>query len=226
MSLTAGRKRGRPIRLTRGTVVATTDRLLAIEGVAGFSLRGLARELDVSTAAIYHHFPTKNDLFFAVLSARADELERPQLPGDPRERLVAVVVYLVDTLHQLPWVVDILVTGETFGRAAMWILDEFVRAAYELGADDEKSVYIYGVMWRFVLGELISRRAAEERARATAGGHPPQHWTDTATAEMLADYPHVVRLLPQWPRAVAHYDTAAAVRDMLDGLLPDSTEQV
>ncbi|AHH19710.1 putative transcriptional regulator, TetR family [Nocardia nova SH22a] len=225
MSLSPPRKRGRPIRLDRDTVVVTAARLLAADGAAGFSLRGLARELGVSTAAIYHHFPTRNDLFFAVLSARADELERPPLPSDPRERLVTIVVYLVDTLHRLPWVVDILITGETFGRAAMWILDEFVRAAHELGADDEKAIYLYGVMWRFVLGELISRRAAEERARAATEGHPPQHWTDTATPEMLADFPNVVRLLPQWPRAVADYDTATATRDMLNGLLPASGAQ-
>ncbi|MEU6562859.1 TetR/AcrR family transcriptional regulator [Nocardia nova] len=225
MSLSPPRKRGRPIRLDRDTVVVTASRLLATDGAAGFSLRGLARELGVSTAAIYHHFPTRNDLFFAVLSARADELERPPLPGDPRERLVTIVVYLVDILHRLPWVVDILITGETFGRAAMWILDEFVRAANELGADDEKAIYLYGVMWRFVLGELISRRAAEDRARAAAEGHPPQHWTDTATPEMLADFPNVVRLLPQWPGAVAHYDTATATRDMLNGLLPGGGAQ-
>ncbi|MEV5650923.1 TetR/AcrR family transcriptional regulator [Nocardia sp. NPDC052254] len=227
MSLTAGRKRGRPILLDREAVVSTTARLLATAGVAGFSMRGLARELGVSTAAVYHHFPTRSELFFAVLSARADELDRPPLPSDPRERLVAVVVYLIDTLHQLPWVLDILVTGETFGRAAMWILDEFVQAAHELGADDEKAIYVYGVMWRFVLGELMTRRAADERARATvAAGRPPRHWTDTATAEMLADFPNVVRVLPQWSRSIARHDTTTATRDMLDGLLPIGVENI
>ena len=225
MPPSAGRKRGRPIRLDRDTVVNTTDRLLATEGVAGFSMRRLARELGGSTAAIYHHFPTRNELFFAVLSARADQLDRPSLPDDPRERLVTIVVYLVDTLHQLPWVLDILVTGETFGRAALWILDEFVHAANELGADDDEASYAYGVVWRFVLGELMTRRAADERARATAAGAPPQHWTDTAAAEMLADFPHVARVLPHWSRNTARYDTATATRDIINGLFPRGTQR-
>lgn len=152
-------------------------------------MRRLARELDVSVAAIYYHFPTKNALFFAVLSARADELERLTLPEDPRERLVTIVVYLIDTLHRLPWVLDILVTGETFGRAAMWILDEFVRAANELGASDEDAVVLYGVMWRFALGELMARRAAEKRDQAAADGRPPAHWTEAATPNSSPDSP-------------------------------------
>lgn len=221
MSSTTTPKRGRPIRVDRETVVSATTRLLTTAGVDGFTMRRLARELGVSVAAIYHHFPTKNALFFAVLSARADELERPALPDDPRERLVTIVVYLIDTLHQLPWVLDILVTGETFGRAAMWILDEFVRAANELGAADEDAVVLYGVMWRFALGELMARRAADKRDRADADGHPPGHWTEAATPELLAEFPAVVRLLPHWARSTARYDTATAARRMLDGLLPE-----
>ncbi|MFJ1456674.1 TetR/AcrR family transcriptional regulator [Nocardia sp. N2S4-5] len=220
MPPTATPRRGRPIRVDRETVVTATTQLLTTAGVDGFTMRGLARELGVSVAAIYHHFPTKNALFFAVLSARADELARPPLPDDPRERLVAIVVYLIDTLHRLPWVLDILVTGETFGRAAMWILDEFVRAANELGAPDEDAVVLYGVMWRFALGELMARRAAEKRDQAAAEGHPPEHWTEGATPELLAEFPAVVRLLPHWTQSTARYDTATAARRMLDGLLP------
>ncbi|MEV0296479.1 helix-turn-helix domain-containing protein [Nocardia sp. NPDC050710] len=222
MSLNAARKRGRPIKVGRDTVVAATTQLLATEGVEGFSMRRLACELGVSTAAIYHHFPTKNALFFAVLSARADELDRPSLPDDPRDRLVTIVVYLIDTLHQLPWVLDILVTGETFGRAAMWILDEFVRAANELGASDDEAVYMYTVMWRFALGELMTRRAADQREQATAAGNPPPHWTDAATPEALAEFPAVVRLLPRWLHNTARYDTATAARHMINGLLPET----
>ncbi|WP_067463302.1 TetR/AcrR family transcriptional regulator [Nocardia amamiensis] len=218
MPPTSARKRGRPIRVSREAVVAATTQLLITEGLGGFSMRRLAGELGVSTAAIYHHFPTRNALFFAVLSARADELDRPQLPDDPRDRLVTIVVYLIDTLDQLPWVLDILVRGETFGRAAIWILDGFISAANELGASDAEALWMYNVMWRFALGELMTRRAADERRQATSEGQPPPHWTDTATPELLADFPAVVRLLPQWSTAAARYSTAHAARHIIDGL--------
>lgn len=215
----APRKRGRPVRLDRETILAATDQMLSADGAETFSMRRLAGRLAVSTAAIYHHFPTKGALFFAVLDARADELRQPELPPEPRDRLTAIVTYLIDTLYELPWVVDILVTGETYGRAAMWILDEFVTAATSLGATEAEAVYMYSVMWRFTLGELTARRAAAERAAAGRRGQSPPHWTESATPDLLGDFPSIVTLLPQWTTVTAGYDTAKAVRDIIDGLV-------
>ncbi len=219
VSNSAPRKRGRPVRLERETILAATDEMLTADGARTFSMRRLAGRLDVSTAAIYHHFPTKSALFFAVLDARAEELQRPQLPADPRNRLAAIIIYLIDTLHELPWVVDILNTGETYGRAAMWILEEFITTAKALGADDTYAAYMYSVLWRFTLGELSTRRAAEERSAAARHGKAPVHWTESATAEQLGDFPSVVRLLPQWTAAMAGYDASQAARDIIDGLV-------
>ncbi|WP_280436528.1 TetR/AcrR family transcriptional regulator [Nocardia carnea] len=213
------RKRGRPVRLDRETILAATDRMLTTDGAKTFSMRRLAGHLGVSTAAIYHHFPTKSALFFAVLNARADELQRPQLPAEPRARLAAIVTYLIDTLYELPWVVDILVTGETYGRAAMWILDEFVATAASLGATDTQALYMYSVMWRFTLGELSARRAADERSAAVRRGRAPAHWTESTTPDLLDDLPYVARLVPQWTTVADSYDTGKAVRDIIDGLV-------
>ncbi|WP_067651962.1 TetR/AcrR family transcriptional regulator [Nocardia harenae] len=214
MPNTEPRRRGRPVALDRETVVAATDRMLAADGAAGFSMRRLAGHLGVSTAAIYHHFPTKNALFFAVLDARAATLPRPELPADPRERLAAIVGYLIDTLHQLPWVVDLLITGESYGRAAMWIIDEFISCATTLGATDAEAVTMYAVLWRFTLGELSARKAAAERSAGAPG-----HWTESAAPDLADDFPSVVPLLGQWTALVERYDSTAAVRAIIDGLL-------
>ncbi|MBF6208769.1 TetR/AcrR family transcriptional regulator [Streptomyces gardneri] len=215
----AARRRGRPVRLDRDTILAATDDMLVADGATAFSMRRLADRLGVSTAAIYHHFPTKGALFFAVLDARADDLRQPELPADPRDRLAAVVTYLIDTLHELPWVVDILSTGETYGRAAMWILDEFVGAARALGASDAEAISMYSTMWRFTLGELAARKAADERAAAARRGQAPPHWTESAAPDLVDDMPSILPLLPRWTSLVDSYDPEKAVRDIIDGLV-------
>ncbi|MFD4444781.1 TetR/AcrR family transcriptional regulator [Nocardia sp. NPDC058519] len=223
MSAIARRGRGRPVRMSRDVVIATAERILRTAGHAGFSMRGLADELGISTAAIYHHFPTKAALFTAVLSVRAEELRRPELPEAPRERIVAIVDYLIETLHDMPWVIDVLVAGESFGRAAMWILDEFVGAAVESGMSDEYAGYMYGVAWRFVVGELMMRRAEAERVAAEKNGDPRPRWTDDVSDE-LAEYPVVVRMMPKWDAIRVDYDSAAAVAALIDGLLVAGAE--
>ncbi|NNH68389.1 TetR/AcrR family transcriptional regulator [Nocardia uniformis] len=218
MSDTPSRRRGRPIRLPRDAVVTAATRLLAAEGAEAFSMRRLAGDLGVSTAAIYHHFPTKAALFTVVLGVIADDLRPPELPEAPRERLIAIVGYLIDTLHQLPWVADILVTGQSAGRSAMWMLNEFIDAANKLGASDRKAGYMYLTVWRFVVGELMSRRAAAAH-HDTEGEPALPYWSDLITADQLADFPTAARLLPQWADVRAEFHTETAVADIIDGLV-------
>ncbi|MEV3963366.1 helix-turn-helix domain-containing protein [Nocardia sp. NPDC050193] len=213
------RRRGRPVRLDRDAIVAATDAMLAANGTPAFSMRRLADRLDVSTAAIYHHFPTKGALFFAVLDARAEQLQRPELPTDPRDRLAAIVTYLIDTLHELPWAVDILSTGESYGRAAMWILDEFISAARALDATYAEAIAMYATMWRFTLGELAARKAAEERSTAVRRGRALPHWTESAEPNLAGEFPSIVPLLPEWSALVKSYDPEKAVRAVIDGLV-------
>ncbi|MFI6865398.1 TetR/AcrR family transcriptional regulator [Nocardia sp. NPDC050406] len=215
-SATAPRRRGRPVRVTRDEVVAATTRMLADGGADAFSMRKLAEELGVSTAAVYHHFPARAQLFIAVLSARAEQLPPPDLPEDPRERLVALISYLIEVLRELPWVAELLVGGESFGRAALWILDEFIRTARELGASDHYASYMYSALWRFVLGELLMLRAEAERA---AADEPRPRWTDFLRPEELDEFPEVARLLPEWAAVREHYSARTAVAHFVDGLL-------
>ncbi|WP_068018945.1 TetR/AcrR family transcriptional regulator [Nocardia mexicana] len=213
------RRRGRPVRAGRDDIVATSSRMLASGGAGAFSMRRLADELGVSTAAVYHHFPTKTRLFIAVLGARADELERPELPADPRDRLVALSVHLLAALRRFPWVVDILLSGEAFGRAALWILDEFIATATRLGADDEYAGYMYITVWRYLVGCIVSEHADDERRAAAAGEDPPPHWTAEIDAEDLADLPAIQRVLPIWPAVHGGYQPQAAIEHLVDGLL-------
>ncbi|WP_216916462.1 TetR/AcrR family transcriptional regulator [Nocardia noduli] len=219
MSSDAVPKRGRPVRARREDIVAAATRMLVFGGAEALSMRGLADDLGVSTAALYHHFPTKAALTIAVLSARADELPRPELPDEPRARLIAVSDHLVEVLYGLPWVVELLVSGDSYGRSAMWILDEFVRSARRLGADDEYAGFMYNVVWRFVLGELAVRRSEDERREREHRGISRPRWTEQADADLLAEFPDAVRLLPKWNGIRTEYRTVTALQRVIDGLL-------
>ncbi|MFG1770708.1 TetR/AcrR family transcriptional regulator C-terminal domain-containing protein [Nocardia salmonicida] len=113
---------------------------------------------------------------------------------------------------------DILVTGQSTGRSAMQMLNEFVDAATDMGATDRKAGYMYLTVWRFVVGELMSRRAAQAH-RNTEPAQP--YWSDLITTDQLADFPAVARLLPQWTDIRAEFPTESAVADVIDGLIAD-----
>ena len=68
---------------------------------ANASLRGIARRAGVGLGTLYRHFPTREDLLeallrasFDTLTAKADELERSERPGDALVTWFHDIVYL------------------------------------------------------------------------------------------------------------------------------------
>ena len=59
---------------TRGRLISTARRLFAEKGFAATSTEEILSEAAVSRGALYHHFPSKTDLFRAAFEQVEDEL--------------------------------------------------------------------------------------------------------------------------------------------------------
>jgi AcrR family transcriptional regulator len=59
---------------TRGRLIATARRLFAAQGFAATSTEEILNQAAVSRGALYHHFPSKTDLFQATFEQVEDEL--------------------------------------------------------------------------------------------------------------------------------------------------------
>jgi AcrR family transcriptional regulator len=77
----------------RREILSAARTLFASEGYANTGMEVVARMASVSTATLYAHFPSKTDLFKAVVSGlvtdAADRIYRGAPTGDARERLNA-----------------------------------------------------------------------------------------------------------------------------------------
>lgn len=88
------------------------------EGYSGAGMEVVAREASVSTATLYAHFPSKGDLFIAVVEAAVANLAKAvedtlDFPGSARERLMAFSgAYARFYTDPLSRAVFRLVTGE------------------------------------------------------------------------------------------------------------------
>lgn len=94
-----------PPQDTRAKILESAEALFAEFGYAAVGMRGLAKDLSLSKSALFHHFPTKLDLYEEVLDR---VLERVELGIDasgvdeagPLERLDAWVASVVSTLAE------------------------------------------------------------------------------------------------------------------------------
>ncbi|WP_409471034.1 TetR/AcrR family transcriptional regulator [Streptomyces sp. HC307] len=100
-----GRGGGQPSGLDRERITAVTVRVLDAEGLAKFSMRRLAAELNVTAMSVYWYVDTKDDLLELALDAAYGELRLPDPDADEdwRDQLRALATEYRALLVRHPW---------------------------------------------------------------------------------------------------------------------------
>src|SRR3979409_2578214 len=102
---------GRPPRLSQAALVDAAAAVIAREGMDRFTIQRLADELHSSPMAIYRHVRDKDHLIVLLLDKLVRDLPQPEMPNDPRQRVLLAFQVIHDGLLQQPWVVEILSAG-------------------------------------------------------------------------------------------------------------------
>ncbi|WJV46753.1 TetR/AcrR family transcriptional regulator [Streptomyces flavofungini] len=214
----AGPKRrvGRPRRIEPEAIVGVARRILQEEGVGALSMRRVAKEVGATPMALYHHVRDKDELLMLTLAGTAATLPRPELPADPRDRLLAVALHMHGILLELPWVVEVLSLGDLSDKGAMWMVDEIIGAGVACGLSPVEAAHAYRTVWHCVYGDLAFRNAMARRA-----GEPDRkrYFPDTLTDADTAELPHVAPLASRWTELRESYDFAGQLGAVVDGLL-------
>ncbi|MER6639454.1 TetR/AcrR family transcriptional regulator [Streptomyces microflavus] len=211
---------GRPRRLDPDVMVSTARRIVEEEGVAALSMRRVAKELGSTPMALYHYVQDKDELLMLTLSGTAAAFPRPELPEDPRERLVAVAVHMHDIIGRIPWVLDILALGELTDRNALWMVEEIIDCALACGLSPARSVRAYRTIWSYVYGDLVFRRAAARRAEQPSRR---EFFPEMITEKDTAELPRLTEVKEHWREYAADYETAAELDAIVEGLIKRGT---
>ncbi|MFE3901900.1 TetR/AcrR family transcriptional regulator [Streptomyces sp. NPDC059153] len=219
---TAKRSVGRPRRLDPDAMVATARRIIEEEGLDALSMRRVAKELGSTPMALYHYVQDKDELLMLTLSGTAAAFPRPELPEDPRERLLAVAVHMHGILAQIPWVLDILALGELTDKNALWMVEEITGSALACGLPPARAVRAYRTIWSYVYGDLVFRRAAERRAQNPPSG---RYFPEMITEEDAAALPRLTEVRDRWREYAADYEVAEELDAIIEGLISRGTRR-
>lgn len=207
---------GRPPRLSLEAIIAAADGILRTEGADGLSMRRLASELGVAPMALYYHVRDKDELLMLVMEAQAGQLPHPELPADPRDRLVAVAVTLYELLAERPWIVEVLTSADHIAPSALWFVEEMVGAAVACGHSPERAVFVYRTVWFTIVGDLLVRANDRRRHGRTAG----QTYEDKVMSGLSGDtHPHLAAVAGRWAELNARDTHREGLAAVIDGLL-------
>ena len=108
-------------------------------GFAGTSMDRIAESAEVSKRTVYNHFPSKDELFMAMvaeLSQRCGGMECPYLPGEPLE----------DQLLQIARSYTEKVTNEDFMKLSRVVISRFIQAPELASSIRDKNQFQFAIM--------------------------------------------------------------------------------
>ncbi|WP_020117523.1 TetR/AcrR family transcriptional regulator [Streptomyces canus] len=149
-----GRGGGQPSGLDRDRITEVTVRLLDAEGLAKFSMRRLAAELNVTAMSVYWYVATKDDLLELALDAAFGELELPDPDADEdwRDHLRTVAGGYRGLLVRHPWVSPLAGAFLNIGPNSLALSRTVHRVVRRTGLPDHGITGAISAVFQFVYG--------------------------------------------------------------------------
>lgn len=207
---------GRPPRLTREEIIAAARRIIDADGVDDLTMRRLAREVGSTAMALYRHVRDKEDLLVLLLDDYAEQIPRPPIPAEPRDRILAVGTAMHDALAACSWIAEVLTSDALMSASALWYPETIIDACIDAGLTPEQSVHAYRTIWYYTAGEILVRAHAARRRREDPG--PTRR--DRIFAELDAEHlPRLTALTDRWTALTAQDTYREGLLAIVDGLL-------
>ncbi|TWV37767.1 TetR/AcrR family transcriptional regulator [Streptomyces misionensis] len=189
-----GGRTGQPSGLDRERITAVSVRLLDAEGLARFSMRRLAAELNVTAMSLYWYVDTKDDLFELALDAAFGEL---RLPGeddaaDWREQLRALAAEYRGLLVRHPWLSRLAGQYLNIGPRALDFSRTVQHVIGRSGLPAHRVMSAISAVFQFVYG--YGTTEAQFMSRIAATGLSPDDYREQALDSVRQD-PGIARFL-------------------------------
>jgi AcrR family transcriptional regulator len=210
--------RGDTRRDTRARIQRVALELFGERGYDGTSLREIAERLDVTKAALYYHFKSKEDIVSSLVEdyfGQIDELIAwaGTQPRSPRTRAVVLSRYVrivadgsavFRMLHHNQAAVNTLATDRHRGDVFRERMAGMVDALTGPGADMRERLRATMVLGAISIGWMFFAEKADDRDQLTAAILDIAAEFDQADLASLEEpEPAAARLSPQSPRAAA-----------------------
>jgi AcrR family transcriptional regulator len=204
---------------SRAQILAAARRLIDQDGWEKLTVRRLAAELGIGATTLYHHVRDKQDLLLLLLNAYAEQIPQPDLPGEPRNRIVIAALAMHDALAGWPWAAEVL-TADGFvgllGEPALRLVETIVAGAVDSGCTPAQAVDVFRGIWYYTVGEILVRTHSDRRR--VDGKRPPYRDIDF-TGFDPSRAPHLAAIGDRWPALAARDTYPEGLRALVDGLL-------
>lgn len=204
--------------LTRAGVVAAAAAVADREGLAGTTMRSVARELGVEAMSLYHHVAGKDALLDALAEHAYARIALPD-PEEPwRRAMEDRAASAREVLRRHPWALELLQSRSAPGPALLRHHEAVLATLRGQGFSAALAVHAFSALDAYVQGFVLT-----ESTMPFEEGGAADFVEGIAAA--LAPYPHL-REVAEAQIATGTYDYGEAEFAFGLGLLLDGLERV
>ncbi|MEV6190846.1 TetR/AcrR family transcriptional regulator C-terminal domain-containing protein [Streptomyces sp. NPDC051920] len=153
------------VGLDRERITVAAVRLLDAEGPAGFSMRRLAAELNVTAMSVYWYVDTKDELLELALDAVFGELELPDAESEEgwRDQLRGLATGYRGLLVRHPWVPGLIGNLLNIGPSSMAFSACVRQVIWKTGMPPDGRTGAMSAVLQFVYGAHVGGAETRER---------------------------------------------------------------
>ena len=163
MSEASARQRPGPKpRFTQADLVEAALAVVDAEGFSELSLRAVARELGVTSMAIYTYVSSRQELYGLVVDRLIDDkLANFVWPERWPDALRAFATSLSELIDEHPALLEAFAAGQMRTEVAMSVADKMLQRLFDGGLPARAAGVAYAAMHATVLGHAVLRQAGK-----------------------------------------------------------------
>jgi AcrR family transcriptional regulator len=151
-------------RFSQDDVVDAALSITEADGFAALSLRAVARELGITSMAMYTYVTSRDDLCLLVVDRLiADKVAAFEWPDSWSDALRRFATSLSSLIDEHPAIIDAFAEGQMRTAVAMSMADHMLGLLLDAGLPPRGAGVAYASMHALVLGHGILQRAATTR---------------------------------------------------------------
>ena len=145
---------GRPA-LSRDAILGAAVGLADRDGLAGLSMRSLARGLGVEAMSLYHHVANKDALLDGMVDTVFGEMHRPVVDLDWREQLRLRSVSGREAMKRHPWAIGLMDSRRTPGMETLLHHDAVLGCLRTAGFSLELAGHAFALLDAHLYGFMV-----------------------------------------------------------------------
>ena len=188
MAKTESRSREERAPLSRERVLYGAVAVADAGGIAGLTIRSLARELGVKPMSLYHYVAGKDEILDGIVDLVFSEIDLPSPGGDWTSQMRRRAVSARQALRRHPWAIGLMESRANPGPATLRHHDATLATLRAAGFSVAKTAHAYALLDSYIYGFALQEATLPFNAETV---------TEAAEAIMphfAGEYPHLAEM--------------------------------